>query len=56
MKKHYRWDLVCPRCGKRSETVTDTRTTSPLVNCGDCLMDDVKVVEFRIVGVTEEMV
>jgi transcription elongation factor Elf1 len=51
--QRFRWKLECPRCGRDSETVTDTRTP-PVVNCGDCLMDDVEVVEFKVVGVTEE--
>lgn len=53
MTKQYRWQLICPRCGKGSETVTDSRE-KPVVNCGDCLMDDVEIAEFKIVSVTEE--
>jgi YD repeat-containing protein len=49
---HYRFDLLCPRCGKRSETTTVNREPPPHVKCGDCLMNDVEVVEFNIVGVT----
>jgi hypothetical protein len=48
----YRFWLVCPRCGKESETVSDDRhTPPPVVNCGDCLMDDVEVVEMKVVQV-----
>jgi transcription elongation factor Elf1 len=54
--KQYRWKLECPRCGKASETVTDTFEPLPVVNCGDCLMDDVEVVKFKTVSVTEETV
>lgn len=36
-----RYDLECPRCGKRSETVSDKK---PRVHCGDCLMNDVEIV------------
>jgi transcription elongation factor Elf1 len=53
MKKRYRWTLKCPRCGRDSETVTDA-TTAPHVNCGDCLMDEVEIVEFDVVSVKEE--
>ncbi len=49
----YRFDLVCPGCGKQSETTADHRIPQPRVNCGDCLMDRVEVVEFKVVKVTE---
>jgi transcription elongation factor Elf1 len=52
--KQYRWQLTCPRCGRASETVTANMDMVPVVNCGDCLMDDVEVVEFKVVGVKEE--
>jgi transcription elongation factor Elf1 len=52
--KQYRWKLECPRCGKDSETVTVNIDVVPVVKCGDCLMDDVEVVEFKIVSVKEE--
>jgi len=48
----YTFDLVCPRCGKTSQTVTEHREPPPVVNCGDCLMNHVEVVEFKIVSVT----
>ena len=47
----YTFDLVCPRCGKESQTVTEKKAPPPVVNCGDCLMNDVEVVEFKIVRV-----
>lgn len=47
----YTFDLVCPRCGKQSQTTTDNKVPPPRVNCGDCLMRDVEVVEFKIVRV-----
>jgi transcription elongation factor Elf1 len=53
--KQYRWKLECPRCGKVSETVTDI-FAPPVVNCGDCLMDEIEVVVFRTVSVTEEAI
>jgi transcription elongation factor Elf1 len=53
--KQYRWQLKCPRCGRDSETVTVTRE-QPVVNCGDCLMDDIEVVEFKVMSLAEEEV
>ena len=47
----YLFDLVCPRCGKESKTTTEKKAPPPVVNCGDCLMDDVEIVEFKIVRV-----
>jgi hypothetical protein len=49
----YKFDLICPRCMKTSEHVSDKRMPSPAVNCGDCLMSDVEIVEFKVVKVTE---
>lgn len=46
----YKFDLVCPRCGKTSDAVADKRALA--VSCGDCLMDDTEVVEMKIVRVT----
>lgn len=48
----YTFDMKCPRCNKWSEMVTQNREPPPHVNCGDCLMDDVEVVELKIVKVT----
>jgi hypothetical protein len=45
--------LVCPNCSKVSEHVSDKRVPSPKVNCGECLMDRVEVVEFKVVKVEE---
>ena len=36
-----RYDLECPRCNKRSSTISDKK---PRVHCGDCLMSDVEIV------------
>jgi hypothetical protein len=49
-KMRYKFDLVCPRCGKTSDAVADKRAL--VVSCGDCLMDDTEVVEMKIVRVT----
>jgi len=50
----FRFDLVCPSCGKQSETVSDQRMPSPHVNCGDCLMEACDVVEMKVVRVKQE--
>lgn len=50
----YRFTLVCPRCGKLSETVQDHRVPGPHVNCGDCLMEAVEVIELKVVNVKAE--
>jgi hypothetical protein len=50
---NYRFDLVCPRCGKDSDYVSDNKLY-PVVNCGDCLMDAVEIVEMKTVKVTVE--
>ena len=44
----YHFDLICPRCHKLSEMVADRLIPSPRVNCGDCLMDHVEVVEMKV--------
>jgi transcription elongation factor Elf1 len=47
----YRFNLTCPRCGKVSETTTPLRNPPPKVSCGECLMDDVEIVELKIASV-----
>jgi ribosomal protein S27AE len=54
MERRYRFDLVCPQCGKESEMVAGLEEPAPRVNCGDCLMERVEMVELRIVRVTVE--
>jgi len=51
--KRYHFDLICPECGKHSETVANIRIPPPHVNCGDCLMNQVFISEMRVVRVTE---
>lgn len=51
--RQYRFRLKCPRCGKLSVFVSET-SRQPMVNCGDCLMNDVEVVEFKVCTVTVE--
>jgi hypothetical protein len=48
----YRFDLVCPECGKVSETVSENRVPPPEVHCGDFLMDRAKVTELKVIGIT----
>jgi endogenous inhibitor of DNA gyrase (YacG/DUF329 family) len=47
----YRYELKCPRCGKTTEQTTENKTDPPRISCGDCLMNDVEVVEFKVVRV-----
>lgn len=49
----YHFDLVCPRCDKASTTVAAKRIPPPHVNCGDCLMDRVEIIEMKVVRVFE---
>jgi uncharacterized Zn finger protein len=48
----YTFDLRCPRCDKQGEIVTQNREPPPIVNCGDCLMNNVAITELKIVSVT----
>lgn len=43
----YRFVAECPKCGKQSPIVSD-QSEPPKVNCGDCLMSDVDVVEMKV--------
>ena len=45
--KVYRIHLWCPKCKKESETV-GMMIPAPKVNCGDCLVERVEVVEMRV--------
>jgi Zn ribbon nucleic-acid-binding protein len=47
----YRFELECPRCKRESELESNNKDAIPFVNCGDCLMNDIEVVEFKIVRV-----
>jgi hypothetical protein len=49
----YRFHLVCPICNKESETTSDKLVPTPHVNCGDCLMERIEVVEMKVVAVRE---
>jgi hypothetical protein len=43
----YRFVAECPKCGKKSPVVSEG-ANPPKVNCGDCLMSDVDVVEMKL--------
>jgi hypothetical protein len=49
----YRGLLQCPKCGKDGGLVTYPETKPPHVNCGDCLMNNVEIVELEIVSTWE---
>jgi hypothetical protein len=49
----FKFTLICPRCAKTSETVGADRWKNPRVNCGDCLMDAIEIVELKVVKVEE---
>jgi hypothetical protein len=49
----YKFILICPRCEKMSETTGSERWRNPRVNCGDCLMEAIEVVELKVVKVEE---
>ncbi len=46
----YKFFLICPRCNKESETVQEGLPANPRVQCGDCLMNDVEIVEMKVVA------
>ena len=51
-ERTYVYDLVCPHCGKTSQTTQiGLDKPPPKVNCGDCLMEHTEVVEFKITKV-----
>ena len=50
----FRFELVCPRCNKSAQHVSqhDGKHFKPHISCGDCLMNDVEIVEFAVERVT----
>ncbi len=48
----YKFDLVCPGCNGHTQVIRDSRR-KPQLNCSDCLMDRVEVVELKVVKVEE---
>jgi hypothetical protein len=52
VKRHYHLELQCPTCGDLSEAVIcDPRQPPQRLFCGECLMDNMEVVEMTIVRV-----
>lgn len=50
---HYLFDLKCPRCNKVSMLTLPSKDTPMLqLNCGHCLMDEVKLIPLDITSVT----
>ena len=47
----YRIELCCPRCNGAFENLSSKR--NPHVNCSDCLMERVEIVEMTVVKVEE---
>lgn len=45
--------VVCPDCNKDSQVSADKKVPEPKVNCGDCLMDRVEIVQMKVVKVEE---
>jgi hypothetical protein len=48
MSTQYRFELVCPACNRQAEMIGDKRVPPPVLNCGNCLMERVEVVEMRV--------
>jgi hypothetical protein len=42
----FRFKTECPRCGNISEIGSDE--LSPIVSCGNCLMNDVEIVHLKL--------
>jgi ribosomal protein S27AE len=51
----YVFKLVCPRCGKLS-CIGAFDPEPPRVNCGDCLMNDIEVVQLDVAKTFRERV
>ena len=47
MSKQYRFVAECPKCGKNSPVVSEN-ANAPKMNCVDCLMSDVDIVEMKL--------
>jgi hypothetical protein len=47
MTRLHRFTLVCPVCRKVTEMVRKVTDQMDTVNCGDCLMDRVEIVEMK---------
>ena len=53
MKRYYRVKAECPRCNKSEELISTNAIVR--VSCGDCLMNDVEVVNMILTPVCEEV-
>jgi hypothetical protein len=48
----YIFELACPRCGKKERIIcAGADQECPHVNCGDCLWNDVEIVELKIISI-----
>ena len=50
----YVFELKCPRCKRDSEITFTKHEPLPVVNCGECLFNDVEVVELTVVRILVE--
>lgn len=46
---NYKFYLTCPNCKRDSEYTSDEQF-APHVQCADCLLDNAKIVEMRVVA------
>lgn len=59
MMPQYRFSLLCMRCNKTAEHVSEYKEP-PRITCGECLMDrrhydrSIPIVDFVVIGVVEE--
>jgi hypothetical protein len=49
-KRNYVFLLECPRCKRTSSYGTSKHQETPHLNCGDCLLNDMEVVELKIIS------
>lgn len=47
----YHFDLICPVCNTKEETVIDKKIPPPIVYCGECLMERVSMVPMTVLKV-----
>ncbi len=48
-KRSYVFWLECPRCKRTSSYGSNKHQETPHLDCGDCLMNDMEVIELKIV-------
>ena len=51
MKKYYHVKVECPRCNKVEKLISTNAIVR--VSCGDCLMNDVEIVNMTITPICE---